>query len=575
MKYTLSYDKPNTQYVPVKCEFNVDGRSKILLQFPVWRPGRYERADFAKNIHSFQVTANGKKIPFQKISKDQWEIECKDTETIVVSYKYFAAELNAGSTFMDDQQLYVNPVNCLAYLPEQINDTCKLTLEIPDDFQIASAGNFNKGSASFKNYHELVDTPFIASKLLKHMRFSCKEVTFHLWFMGTVQMDDKVIVDLERYTASQIEKFGGFPVAEYHYLYQIQNIPAYHGVEHQTGTVISLGPSCDLMGKLYNDFLGVSSHELYHTWNVKALRPLDWFPYDYSRENYSVLGYVAEGVTTYMGDLILVESGVKDWEWYQSTFENLMQKHFDNFGRFNYSVAASGFDSWLDGYVQGAPNRKVSIYTEGALLSFMLDMKIRTNSNNKASLHDVMKELYDQFALNDKGYTATDFKGTVEKFAEEDLSDFFDHYYYGTYSFESVLSQALEQAGMIMELVHNRSWATRILGVMCATEKGKTVVKKIYPGSSADLGGIMLGDEIIFVNQTNVDGNIDQLVEHYQNDQIELDINRKGRRVNVNCPHTNKSFFPEYRLKNGKAPSNLQKRIFKKWCGTDWDEVWN
>ena len=573
MKYTITYDKPNAQYIPIKCIMSTEGKDQLVLQFPVWRPGRYERADFAKNIHGFEVTAEGKKIPFKKISKDQWEVECAQAEQIEVCYKYFAAELNAGSTFMDDQQLYVNPVNCLVYNKDQVNHECQLKLEIPDDFEIACGAPFNSNSATFKDYHELVDSPFIASNQLEHLKFDCKGVTFHLWFMGEVELDDKVIPDLERYTASQIEKFGQFPIEEYHYLYQIQQVQAYHGVEHQTGTVISLGPSYELMNKLYDDFLGVSSHELYHTWNVKALRPIDWFPYDYSSENYSVLGYVAEGVTTYMGDLFLVESGVKNWGWYKKEFEKLMQRHFDNFGRFNYSVAESGFDTWLDGYVAGVPNRKVSIYNEGALLSFMLDMKIRTNSNNKASLHDVMKDMYEQFALKDKGYSEEDFINTVSKFAEEDLIEFFKNYYYGTHSFETVLSQALEQAGLIMELTHNRSWATRILGTKCLVEQGKTVVKKIYPGSSADLGGIMHEDEITFVNGAKVNGDLDRWIEYFKDEQLELVINRKGRKVEVICPHTNKSFFPEYNLSKAKAPSNLQKRIFKKWCGNDWEEI--
>ena len=573
MKYTIKYDKPNTQYIPITAEFDVSELDETILQFPVWRPGRYERSDFVKNVHSFQVIANKKKIQAKKISKDQWKVDTKGLDQIEVSYKYFASVLNAGSTFMDDQQLYVNQVNCLIYIPEQQSNPCSLKLKIPDDFEIACGVAFEDKIACFKDFHHLVDSPFIASNQLQHKKFDCKGVTFHLWFLGEVEIADKVIPDLERYTASQIEKFGQFPVDEYHYLYQIQNIKAYHGVEHQQSTVISLGPAHELYNKLYDDFLGVSSHELYHTWNVKALRPADWFPYDYSKENYSVLGYVAEGVTTYMGDLFLVESGVKEWEWYKKEFEKLMQRHFDNFGRFNYSVAESSFDTWLDGYVPGAPNRKVSIYNEGALLSFMLDVKIRTNSNNKSSLHDVIKTLYEEFALKKKGYTEEDFKKTVEQFADEDLTEFFTNYYNGTHSFETVLSKALEQIGFVMELEHNKSWSTRILGIVCAVERGETKVKKIYPGSSADLGGIMLDDEIVFINEGTVDGDVDKWVAQFQNNQIDLIVSRKGRKVALSCPHTNKSFFPIYKLKKAKAPSNLQKRIFKKWCGTDWDEV--
>ena len=137
-----------------------------------------------------------------------------------------------------------------------------------------------------------------------------------------------------------------------------------------------LGPSYVVFDAVYPDLLGVSSHELYHTWNVKAIRPIELFPYDFTKENYSELGYLCEGVTTYMGDLFLFKSNVFSEEEYFNELNQQLQKHFDNPGRFNYSVAASSFDTWLDGYVPGVPNRKVSIYTEGCLIALVCDLMI-------------------------------------------------------------------------------------------------------------------------------------------------------------------------------------------------------
>lgn len=575
MKYKIHYSNPNTQYISIEATFDVEKDNFIELQFPVWRPGRYERGDFAKNVAGFKVLDDkNKDLKAFKITKDCWKVDCSNTKKISVNYRYFAAELNAGSTYMDDQQLYMNPVNCLIYIKDQIENSCLLELAIPDNFQIACGNPFVDNTSTFENYHSLVDSPFIASPSLKQISFNLKNVQFHLWFQGDVKLDEeRILSDFKKYTLSQIEKFGGFPVEEYHYLFQILPISAYHGVEHQTSTVIALGPTYDLMGSLYDDLLGVSSHELYHTWNVKALRPAEMYPYDYSAENYSRQGYVTEGVTTYMGDLFLVESGVKDWSWYKTELEKLLQRHFDNSGRFNYSVAESSFDTWLDGYVAGAPNRKVSIYNEGALLSFVLDTKIRTNSNNKSTLHDVMKDLYESFALTKKGYTERDFQGTVEKHADENLSDLFENYYYGTHSFESILTEALEQIGFVIKMEKNPQYSINILGVKTSITNSTTRVISIYPGSSADLGGVMLGDEIISINGFKVEGNIDKWIQYFENDQLELQVSRSGRIIPITCPNTNKSYYPIYKLEKAKAPSNLQKRIFKKWCGNDWDEI--
>ena len=575
MKYTIFYKNPTTQYIPIQAKLDVSSDNFVELQFPCWRPGRYERGDFAKNIHGFKIfDENGKKVEFFKESKDSWKVNCESAKELTISYKYFAAELNAGSTFMDNVQLYVNPVNCLIYKIENQNKPHELHLDIPKEFQIACGKQFENNTAVFDSYHELVDSPFIASASMTHLSFTEQKVDFHLWFQGDVKLDEaKIINDLKRYTKSQIEKFGEFPTSTYHYLYQILAVPAYHGVEHSTSTVIALGPTYNLMHSLYDDFLGVSSHELYHTWNVKALRPAEMYPYDYSKENYSRLGYVTEGVTTYLGDLFLAVSGVKDWKWYKKELETLLQRHFDNFGRFNYSVAESSFDTWLDGYVAGVPNRKVSIYNEGALLSLAIDLKIRTNSANKASIHDVMSDLYQQYAKKDKGYTEREFRGVVEQHANENLKDFFANYYYGTHSFEPILAEALEQLGLEIKMDRNPSYSANILGTKCLVENGKTIVKKVYPGSAIDLGGIMLEDEIVSINGFRVNGDLDKWVHYFEDDQIELGLNRAGKMMSITCPNTNKSYFPTYSIVKVKAPSNLQKRIFKKWCGSDWDAI--
>lgn len=575
MKYKISYENPTSQYIPIEATIDAIGKNEIELQFPTWRPGRYELGNFVKNIHGFIVlNEKGKSLQFKKTSKDSWLIECNNTETILIKYKYYAAELNAGSTFMDDLQLFVNPVNCLVYVKDYQDNPCSLELIIPENFKLACAAPYEQNIIKTLSYHELVDSPFIASSTLQHDSFELKGVLFHLWFQGEVNIDfEKVKEDFIKYSRSQIEKYGEFPVSEYHYFYQILPIKAYHGVEHQTSTVISLGPNYDLSNSLYDDFLGVSSHELYHTWNVKAIRPIEMFPYDYSKENYSNLGFVAEGVTTYMGDLFLCESGVKDFSWYRLEIEKLLQRHFDNFGRFNYSVAESSWDTWIDGYVQGAPNRKVSIYNEGALLSFVSDIKIRNTTKNKASLHDVMYKLYHEKAKKNQGYSEEDFKKLVEEISGENHDKYFQNYYYGTHSFEPILVEAFESIGLEIKMKENPSFGQRILGIKSILSNDNTIIKQIYPGSSSDLGGLMIDDQIISINNKKVLNNIDQWTEFYEGSQLEIIVNRMGRILHLICPNTNKSYFPIYEIVKAKNTSNLSKRIFKKWCGQNWDEI--
>lgn len=574
MHYKIAYYKPTTQYIPVEAKIQTPD-DVTELQFPMWRPGRYELGNFPKNIHSFQVINDkGKLLKHNKTSISTWNVDTNETSFITVKYRFYANTLNAGSSFMDDQQLYVNPVNLLIYVKDQVNNPCSLELDIPENFKIACGARIEKNTLDCASYHELVDSPFIASSNIKELTYVSRGIQFHIWVQGEPTWNEsQLLEDFKKFSDYQLNLFDGFSDQHYHFLLQILPIKAYHGVEHLNSTVIALGPGKDLNGDLYNELLGVSSHELYHVWNIKSIRPAEMYPYDYSKENYTHLGYVAEGVTTYMGDLLLAASNVKDFNWYKKEFETLMQRHFDNFGRFNFSVAESSFDTWLDGYVMGAPNRKVSIYNEGALLTFVCDITIRTASNNKYSIHDVMNALYTRFALKNKGYTADDYFNLMQEFSGIDFTTLREKYFYGTSSFEPILVNALNAVGLDIKMEVNPDFALNTLGVKYLNDGDQPTILTISPGSSAELGGVIHGDKILEVNREKVIGNFNKLVEKYSEGQIYLKVQRMGREIEITVPHTNKSYYPIYKLLKHKAPSNLAKRIFKSWCGYKWEEV--
>jgi predicted metalloprotease with PDZ domain len=569
MNYEIEYYQPHNQYIKINATFNVSELNQTILTFPTWRPGRYQLADFSKNINHWKcLDDNGKIIESKKISKNEWEIDTSGINSVTVNYFFYANELNGGSTFMDDTQLYVNPINCLVYIKEQQINPCVLKLVIPDNFEIASGIPFIKNQLNLSSYHELVDCPFIASASLQHDTYKINNIIFHLWVQGEAKIDwKKVKIDFIKFTRFQLKNFGHFPVDQYHFLFQILPIRAYHGVEHQNSTVIALGPSYELMNKLYDDLLGVSSHELYHTWNVKAIRPAEMLPYDYSKENYSTLGYVTEGVTTYMGDLYLSASNVKSWEWYKAELEKLFQKHFDNFARFNYSVAQSSWDTWLDGYAQGVPNRKVSIYNEGAILAFITDIIIRDNTRNKASLHNVMTELYNKFGKTNIGYTDNDYVNIVSDIAQKDMKTFFKKYYFQPNSIEPILTDALFKCGLEVNSCHNPHFTQRILGMKTLNENGNTIVKQIFPSSPSELGKVSINDIVLSINGYKVNGDLSAWVEYFQDDQIELTVSRMGRVINLICPHTNRNYYKIYKINKVDIPSKVQKGIFRKWCG--------
>ena len=532
------------------------------LTFPAWRPGRYELGNFAKNIQVFQILdEGGKPLVFQKTSKNRWLVETGAAKTMVVRYNYFAFELNAGSTFLDESQLYVNPVNCFVYCEALMNAPCELTVQVPDDYQFASSLKFDGQTAQVSTYHELVDSPFIASNSLQHFTFDCEGIAFHVWFQGPCKIDwERVQKDFIGYTRKQVEAFGSFPVDEYHYLYQISATRAYHGVEHLASTVIHLGPGHDLMAGRYEDFLGVSSHELYHAWNIKTIRPVEMHPYDYSGENYTKLGYVAEGVTTYLGDVFLLKGKAFTVEQYMKALGDYIQRHFDNEGRFNMSVADSSFDTWLDGYVPGVPGRKVSIYTEGCLLALILDTQIMQATQNQQSLHDVMRVLYED-AQQGKPYTEERYKSVAEEVSGLDLSEYFKEYVNGTRTLEGLLIQALEYLGFQLEKKDNPKMSERVFGMKLSGSE----IARIASGSPAEMCGLSMKDEILAVNGWAVDKSVDSWLEFFDAEDKVLTVKRSGRLIEKRLPIVDSTFMRKYVLTRSEQPTKPQREAFNRW----------
>src|SRR6056297_3636766 len=146
MQYTLSYQHPEQQYLDISLK--IDGLANedfVALQLPAWRPGRYELGNFAKNIQRFEVhDENGKPLRFEKVSKDGWMVQCKNAKSITVDYNYFAAELNAGSTWLDENMLYVNPVNCFIYCPDRVELPATVLLKVPRKYEVATGMQVKK-----------------------------------------------------------------------------------------------------------------------------------------------------------------------------------------------------------------------------------------------------------------------------------------------------------------------------------------------------------------------------------------------------------------------------------------------
>lgn len=582
MKYSFSFSDTHSKYIDIEFNANTYGAKSIDVCLPVWRPGRYELGNFAKNIQQWKAF-NEKEEPliFYKTDKSSWLVETNGAKQIIVRYNYYAAQLDAGACWLNQDQLYVNPVHCSLYIKDRLHENCDVEIKVPADWRIATS-LINMGGNHFKaeDFHELVDSPFIASPSLKYLSYNIKGIRFHIHIQGDYNPDgEKLLNDFKDFTRVQFEMMHEFPktangkvISDYHFL--IQSLPNefYHGVEHLKSTVLAIGPEKDLHKKnLYYELMGVASHELFHVWNIKSIRPKEMLPYDYSRENYARTGYVYEGITTYYGDLFLARCGFFSLKEYLSEIALRYQKHVRNDGRYNYSVAQSSYDTWLDGYTPGAPGRKTSIYDEGSLIALMIDFTIRKKTSHKRSLDDVMQQMFAEFGKRNIGYSENDFKRICEEVADLSFNNFFKTYVNTATTYENKLKELLLLAGLIVKDTCAKHANESFFGLLLKEKEGGKTITSVAKNSPAYNAKLLAGDEILSLNDIALGADFQSILSDNQLIKFKVKSNVEIREVELK--KTNNSFFPLIKIELSKDVTNEQLHFLKAWCNCHTEKV--
>ena len=573
LRYQISYDSPNLHWLDLQLTIEDLAQETTYLQLPAWRPGRYELGNFAKNIRKFEIQDDqGQALAYRKVSKDRWEVDTSGIKTFVVMYDYYAGELNAGSTWLDEEQLYINFVNCMLYVEDRLDEPYQLTLVLPEDYEIAGGlAETEKHVLEAPNFYHLAESPIMASAQLTHWQYEVKGHRFHLWFQGQCRLDKvSTLEKFSAFTEEQIGTMNEFPTKDYHFLYQFLPYRAYHGVEHFNSTVIVLGPDHEIVedSSWYYEFLGVSSHELFHTWNIIRIRPREMMPYDYTRENYFPTGFIAEGVTTYYGDLFLVRSGVFTKEAYFLELNKLFKRHFDNFGRLNHSLIDSSQDLWLDGYTPGVPDRKVSIYVKGALVSLILDLELRLQTDGEHSLDTFMQYLWDFFGKKERGYSMNDLQKLVADLSANQINDYFERFIFGKEPLETKLNELLSGVGCQLERQESALPTERRFGFRTGIGDDCQKVQKIAPDSpAAQL--LSLDDRILAIDgQAPVGDSLEG--QFAQRTTVQLTVLRQQRIKTLTLETREATYFPVYTIAQRTNATFAEQEAFEAWLGCGW-----
>jgi len=530
--YKISCQNPLSQFIQIEMEFEINQLASVLLQLPAWRAGKYQLANYAQNIRKFQILdPEGCAVQFEKMTKDAWTFTPSKVGKYTVRYDYYAAKMDAGSCWVDEEQIYLNFVNCCLELKKSGNRELLVELDFPNYPQtVTTLERKNDQTLFASDFQQLADSTLLAAKKLTHWEFQLQAVNFHIWIHGEIHFSNaKLIQNFKRFASAQIRDFGEFPEQEYHFIFQLLPYKHYHGVEHRKGTVITFGPAKSLKDpRQMDELLGVSSHELYHAWNVCRIRPKELLPYDFSKEVYTKAGWVLEGITSYMGDLYLLKSGVYSLENYLKNLEKIINRESQHFGWQNQHILESSFDLWLDGYQEGIPNRKVSIYSHGALINLCLDIKLLLAGS---SLAKVMRHAWTKFGKAESGYSDRNFWQLITNQIDdkEDLSDFYNKYICGYQDILKELKELLPKIGLNLKSEQNPDVLAHNLGVI--SDAGK--ITKIHPESPA-IDKLMIGDHISFEKVEN---------------QFVIKAERiNGNTYNFNLSIQEYSFYPNLKL---------------------------
>ena len=573
--YHVSFENPLTFYLQIQMTFEVPASTTeaLELQLPAWRPGRYELQNFAQKMQHvvLEDAASGEPLASRKITKDRWQLSSAAGRTVRVRYNFYAHQMDAGGSWLDESQLYLNPVQALLYIEGRQDEKCQLLLDIPEGWQIA-CGLPQRGPNTLEaqSFDHLADSPLIASPTLQYRNYEVQGLPFYIWIQGECPVDwPRLVQDFRAFSEEQLALFGSFPARDYHFLNQILPYKHYHGVEHLNSTVITLGPAELLMTEgLYKELLGVSCHELFHAWNIKSIRPAEMQPYDYSRENYFRTCFIAEGITTYYGEYLLARAGVRTADQYFQELNIVLRKHFDDYGRYHLSVADASMDLWLDGYKPGVPDRKVSVYHKGALVALLLDLTLRQLSAHQRSLDDVMRQLWTEFGQTGVGYTEEDYLRVVNEIAGRDMQAYFDKFIYGTAPLEEPLNRVLGFVGCRLVVEENASASEGTYGFRAVVKNERTEITDILADSPAALA-LTVDDEIVAVNGRRVDMNLQTLLSDGA-DHHELTVFRQNRLLTVSLTtDAGQRFWQKITIDRLTAPTPEQQASFRQWLKQD------
>jgi len=427
IRYAIRPSRPEAHIFEVRCTVAHPDPSGQRFSLPVWIPGSYMIREFARHIVSITARADGRAVTLEKVDKHTWRAaQVPAGAALTLVYEVYAWDSSVRAAHLDTTHGFFNGTSVFFAVAGQEDAPCLVDIQPPanggGNWRVATAlpcARGERGAAKFygfglyraADYDELIDHP-VEMGAFTLDSFEAGGALHDIVLSGRHDCDlDRLKADLARICQWQIDLFGSPPpMARYLFLTQVVD-EGYGGLEHRASSALVASrddlPYSGMRGVPdgYKAYLGLCSHEYFHAWNVKRIKPAAFAPYDLACENHTRLLWAFEGITSYYDDLVLVRSGVIGRDDYLALLAKTVAQVLKMPGRHRQSVAASSFDAWTHYYRQdeNSPNAIVSYYTKGALIALALDMQLRAASDGERSLDDVMRLLWRRHGLTGLG----------------------------------------------------------------------------------------------------------------------------------------------------------------------------
>ena len=568
LTFTISMEKPSSHYYEVTMRCEGVNKSSLDFKLPVWSPGYYWIQNYPKNVVDFQaMDGSGKALAWEKTTKNNWQIQSNKANVVILQYKVYAFARSVADAFLDEGRGFIVPTAVLMHLADQLQMPSTIAINPYQGWKISTGLEPVKGQPNTfhaANFDELYDCPiYVVNQEV--FTFEVKGIPHYVAIENPKVFNiESFLADLKKMVETASGLIGDIPYK--HYTFLIMG-PGGGGLEHRNSAAVFssntvYNPSNEASYKRWLSFL---AHEYFHLYNIKSIRPIALGPFDYDKENYTNMLWFSEGVSAYYQDIIINRAGLQTQEETLEKFRGCIRNYENIPGHLFQSATQSSMDTWIQFFnrSENASNTTISYYDKGCALGLLLDLKIRHETQNKKSLDDVMRNLYQQFYKEKKrGFTDEEFWQVCEKIAGTSLLELMtyastvqviDYPKYFGYAGLEIDTAAQPISG---------GW----LGASIPARGNDLIINSVEWNSSAYHAGLSAQDEILEIDGVKANAEVFRALPKNKQpgEKVKLRLSYRGeeREIEVTLGQKTERSFRITPIKN---PSSLQNAILKSW----------